>query len=481
MDYELGKEVVRNEEGFFSAIREFANEIKKRDDFVVVFHHDADGSASGAIAIKALEREGKKVSSICLKQLYKENIPQIQELGKTFLFVDFGSGQLDYLVEAFGEDFFVLDHHQPVLVDGLMPLAKWHINPLLFGINGGTELSGSGVTFFFALALNEKNFDLSVLGIVGALGDMQDSNHNCSLIGLNRKILDIGVKHNLIEVKKDLRLYGRVSRPLVSFLTFSTNPLLPTLTANEDNVKAFLTQLEIPLKDPFTEKWLTYNDLPFEKQRELTSALLVLLLENNTPEWKLKELIGEVYTFKKEDPSSPLYDGKEFATMLNACSRNKHSEIALSVCMGDRNEGYSKAIALMDAHRENLRKGIEFVKQKGVEERESFYFFDAGNSIDESIVGVIAGMLYGSIIQENKPIIALAHNEDGSIKASGRGTSELVRRGLNIGGALKEISQIVEGVEGGGHKIAAGMKIPSDKLNIVLDLLEEKFCEQLEL
>ena len=113
--------------------------------------------------------------------------------------------------------------------------------------------------------------------------------------------------------------------------------------------------------------------------------------------------------------------------------------------------------------------------------RESFYFFDAGNSIDESIVGVIAGMLYGSIIQENKPIIALAHNEDGSIKASGRGTSELVRRGLNIGGALKEISQIVEGVEGGGHKIAAGMKIPSDKLNIVLDLLEEKFCEQLEL
>lgn len=121
MDYELGKEVVRNEEGFFSAIREFANEIKKRDDFVVVFHHDADGSASGAIAIKALEREGKKVSSICLKQLYKENIPQIQELGKTFLFVDFGSGQLDYLVEAFGEDFFVLDHHQPVLVDGLMP------------------------------------------------------------------------------------------------------------------------------------------------------------------------------------------------------------------------------------------------------------------------------------------------------------------------------------------------------------------------
>ena len=51
----------RNENAFFDAINKLAFEIKKRDNFVVIFHHDADGSASGAIAIKALEREGKKV------------------------------------------------------------------------------------------------------------------------------------------------------------------------------------------------------------------------------------------------------------------------------------------------------------------------------------------------------------------------------------------------------------------------------------
>jgi len=481
MQYNQTVQVERNENAFFDAIDKVALEIKKRDNFVVIFHHDADGSASGAIAIKALEREGKKVSSICLKQLYKENIPQIKELGENYLFVDFGSGQLDYLTEAFGDNYFVLDHHQPILVDGVMPKCSWQVNPLLFGINGGTEISGSGVTFFFALALNKNNFDLSVLGIVGALGDMQDSNHTCALIGLNRKILSIGEEHKLIEVKKDLRLYGRVSRPLVSFLLFSSSPVLPGLTANEENVRAFLTQLEIPLKDPYTEKWLAYNDLAFEQQRELTSALLVLLLENNTPEWKIAELVGEVYTFTKENSSSPLSDGKEFATMLNACSRNKHSEIALSVCKGDRNEGYLQAVALMDEHRENLRRGIEFIKQKGIEERSSFYFFDAGEVIDESIVGVIAGMLYGSIISENKPIIALARNLDGTTKASGRGTSDLVRRGLNIGGALKEISQSISGVEGGGHKIAAGARIPTDKLDSVLNLLEEKFKEQLGL
>jgi len=469
----------RDENGFFSRLKETANAVRQKDDFVVVFHHDADGCSSGAIAIKALLRLGKKVSNLCLKQLYKEDISRIKELGKNFLFVDFGSGQLDYLKEEFDEEsIFILDHHIPLQKDGVIPSLKYHVNPMLFGIDGARELSGSGVTFFFSLALDEKNFDLSVLGIVGALGDMQDFNLNAELVGLNRKILDISSAHKLVEIKKDLRLYGRVSRPLVSFLAFSTSPVLPSLTASEDNCKAFLSQLAIPLKDTLTEKWLAYNELSFEQQRELTSALIMLLAENNVPEWKIKDLVGEVYSFPKEDSSSPLSDAKEFATMLNACGRNKRSDIALLVCMGDRKEAYSQALALLDVHKNNLRKGIEFIKQKGIEEKKSFYFFDAGEEIDESIVGVIAGMLYGSVIEESKPIIAFARNLDGSIKVSGRATSELVRRGINLGKAFKEISFEIDGVEGGGHKIAAGCKVPSDKLDYFLELLDKKIEQQ---
>jgi len=470
----------RDEEGFFKALDKMAHEIKKRDDFVVVFHHDADGCASGAIAIKALEREGKKVAKICLKQLYRENIPEIKALGKNYLFVDFGSGQLDYLIEEFKEEFFVLDHHQPIIVNGEKLNHKWHVNPLLFGINGGTELSGAGTTFFFSLALNKKNSDLSVLGIVGALGDMMDFNYEAALIGMNRKILEIAVKEKLLDIKKDLRLYGRISRPLVSFLMFSSNPILPNLTASEENCRALLQDLGIPLKDPFTEKYLSYEDLNIEQKKALTSALIINLIENNVQEWKVKELVGEVYTLLKENPKSPLRDGKEFATLLNACGRNKRSDVALNVCLGDRVEEYSKAIALMDAHRENLRRGIEYVQQHGITERKSFYFFDAGTNIDESIVGIIAGMLYGSIIAETKPIIALARNSDGTIKLSGRGTSDLVRRGLNLGLALKELSKEIEGAEGGGHKVAAGCKVPAEKLDQVLDTLEEKLFIQIQ-
>ncbi|MDD3159339.1 MAG: hypothetical protein PHQ98_00005, partial [Candidatus ainarchaeum sp.] len=123
----------RNEKDFFSDLQKLANHIKSKDldDFVVVHHYDADGLTSGSICIKSLLRLGKKVNHICLKQLYKENINEIKYLGKNFLFVDFGSGQLDHLIENFSPDsFFILDHHEPVLINGIIPKLNFHINPL---------------------------------------------------------------------------------------------------------------------------------------------------------------------------------------------------------------------------------------------------------------------------------------------------------------------------------------------------------------
>jgi single-stranded-DNA-specific exonuclease len=469
----------RNELAFFDLLKKIAQEVKKRDDFVVVFHYDADGCAAGAIATKALNRAGKKVATLCLKQLYKENIPQIKELGKNYLFVDFGSGQMDYLKEEFKENFFVLDHHQPTQVNGKQVEHAFHANPLLFGINGGTEISGAGVTFLFAKELDENNSDLSVLAIVGACGDMQDSTGQ--LIGMNRKIIEVAEAQKLLSVKKDLRLFGRISRPLVSFLCFSSNPILPGLTANEENCLAFLKGLGLPIKDPFTERYVSYEDLSFEQKRSLSSALIMHLSSYGVEEWKIKELIGEVYTLEKEKEKSPLRDAKEFATALNSAGRHKEPNVALNVCIGDRNPTgeYGRILALLDEHRAALRNGIEFIHSHGIEERKTFYFFDAKDQIEESLVGIIAGMLYGSVIQENKPIIALAQNADGTVKASGRGTSFLLRRGLNIGRALKEISVEIPGVEGGGHKIAAGAKIPSEKIDEFLNLLEKKFEEQM--
>lgn len=470
--------IERNENDFFLSIKKMALELINRDDIVVIHHYDADGLTSGSIAIKALEREGKKVNHLCLKQLYKENIDEIKALGKNYLFVDFGSGQIDYLKEDLGEEnTFILDHHEPIKIGEKFIEMKYHINPLLFGIDGGKEISGAGVTFFFAIALNKKNVDLSSLAIVGALGDMQD--YNGSLIGLNRKILDIAIKENVLEIKEDLRLYGRISRPLVQYLLFSSNPILPGLTANRENCVNFLKENNIPVQ--FADEWLSYEDLTPQDKIKFSSALITYLAMREVSEWKIKSLIGEVYTLVNEDEKSPLRDGKEFATVLNSTGRHARPEVGLEICLGNRDPDgvYGEALALLHEHRIALRKGIEYVEQNGVEEKNAYYFFDAGKEIQDSLVGIIAGMLYGSVIDENKPIIALAKNEDDTIKISGRATMQLVRNGINLGGAFKEIGNEMDGVQGGGHKIAAGCKVDSDKIELFLKKLDEKLYEQL--
>jgi single-stranded-DNA-specific exonuclease len=472
----------RNEEGFFNHLAKVAEEIKKRDRIVVIHHYDADGLTSGAIAIKTLQREGKVITHLCLKQVYKENVEEIKKMGENFLFVDFGSGQLDYLIDDLGEDhLFILDHHQPSKINGIIPNLPWHVNPLMYGIDGGKEISGAGVTFFFSKAMNEKNKDLVNLALIGAVGDMQD--FSGKLIGLNRKLIEIGKEEKIIETKIDLRLYGRISRPLLSFLMFSSSPILPDLTANKENCATFLRHAQIPLKDPFTDEWLAYEDLNPEKKQALASALITHMASHDVPEWKIQSLLGEIYTLTNEEPKSPLRDAKEAATLGNSCGRHAMPGVALKVYLGDRSVDsfYGQALELIAEHRRALRSGIEFVQKNGVEEKNSFYFFDAGNVIQDSLVGIIAGMLYGSVIDENKPIIALARNEDGTIKVSGRGTSTLIRRGLNLGLAFKEIGNKMEGVEGGGHAIAAGCKVPGESLDEFLKELNTVLSAQLSI
>jgi RecJ-like exonuclease len=441
---------------------------------VVIHHYDADGVSAGAIAIKALKRLGKNVSSICLKQLYREDVEKIRALGNFFIFVDFGSGQTDYLGKEFGfENMIVLDHHQPKSFER----ETYHINPLLFGINGAIEISGAGVAYFFALGLDKNNFDLAPLAIVGAVGDMED--FTGELVGLNKIILSHAVKNNLMLVKNDLRLFGRISRPLVSFITYSSSPVIPGLTAMEENVKSFLMENKIPLKED--EKWLAYEDLREEEKKRLRSALVTHMCSYNMTENKINSLFGETYTLLNENSKSPLRDAKEFSTMLNACGRHARPEVALAVCLGDREELYSQALWLMQEHRAELAKGINFVTKKGVDERSSFYFFDSEDQIQDSLVGIIAGMLYGSIISETKPIIALARHADGTVKASSRGTYDLVKKGLNLGKAIHNACEGIEGAEGGGHRVAAGAKIPSEKIDLFLEKLEKEIAEQMKI
>jgi RecJ-like exonuclease len=77
----------------------------------------------------------------------------------------------------------------------------------------------------------------------------------------------------------------------------------------------------------------------------------------------------------------------------------------------------------------------------------------------------------------NLPIIAFANAEDG-IKVSGRGTRELVARGLDLAAIMQAASKAVGG-QGGGHHVAAGATIPPGTEDQFLEIANRMVREQL--
>jgi len=194
----------------------------------------------------------------------------------------------------------------------------------------------------------------------------------------------------------------------------------------------------------------------------------------------IERLVGETYTLLNEEPGTEMRDASEFSTLLNSTARYERADIGFAVCKGDRREALAEARDLLRGHRRNLRNGVEFVGENGVTKLDNIQYFDAEDEIQDTIVGIIAGMSYSkSCVDRSKPVIAFADVEDeGEKKVSSRGTKRLVRSGLNLAEVMSECSQAVGG-EGGGHDVAAGATIPEDAVQEFVDEVDAKVEEQI--
>ncbi len=438
-----------------------AEEIKKYKSVHVVSHIDADGLTSAGIICTALERGNFEYTTRFVKQLDEKVLDTIaDENPNIVIFTDLGSGMCEQ-IESRGIHAVISDHHQP------QGSYQFHLNPHLFGANGSYELSGSGSTYLLASALG-KNPDLSSLAIVGAVGDMQHLKMG-QLVGINREILEEGIKEGTLESKKDLTLFGKQTRPIYRLIQYSSDPYLPGLTGDEEACIEFLHSLNIHFSED--EHWRRWIDLETQEKQKIVSGLIQYCLKSGLPSYKIERLVGEVYVLLGEKEGTEMRDASEFSTLLNATARYDHAEIGLAVCMGNREEAYEDARKLLAEHRQNLVNGLMYVKEKGVIQLENIQYFDAGSEIKETIVGIIAGMSSTLVENRNLPIIAFAKAE-GGIKVSARGTQDLIRRGVNLSEAMSMISAEVGGA-GGGHDIAAGATIPNGK--------KEEFARKLDL
>ncbi|MCG2727858.1 MAG: DHH family phosphoesterase [Candidatus Methanoperedenaceae archaeon] len=441
--------------------------IKKHTAALIVSHIDADGLTSAAIMGKALERAGIEYDTRFVKQLDMAALTEMADKNpELVIFTDLGSGMLD-AISSLSLNAVILDHHQP------QGVYEHHLNPHLFGINGATEISGSGVTYFVGSALGD-NGDLADLAVVGAVGDLQHVKHG-QLMGMNRQVLEAGVRNGVLRYEKDLLLFGKQTRPVFKLLQYSTDPYLPGITGNEDASIEFLKKIGIRQQG---EKWRRWIDFEAKEKQQIVSAILQYCLSSGLQACNAQRLIGEVYTLLREREGTEVRDASEFSTLLNATARYDHADIGLAVCMGDRGKGYEEACSLLNEHRMNLVIGLNLVKEQGVIRMENLQYFDAGNKIRETIVGIVAGMSASFINNRSLPIIAFA-DSNGGVKVSSRGNYELIRKGLHLGEAISEAASAVGGT-GGGHDIAAGAFTPKEAKQEFLRILDSKIGMQIK-
>lgn len=454
-----------------------AERLRKADRVLLASHIDADGLTSAGIASQALVRAGIPHEVHFEKQLDEDRIAAIADRGfDTVLFTDFGSGQLDDITghETAG-DFtpVVADHHQPADAD-----TEYHLNPLLFGIDGASELSGAGAAYILARALEDDttdNRDLARLAVVGAVGDMQDTEGK--LAGSNAAIVAEGIAAGVLREGKDLAVYGKQTRPLPKLLEYATDTRIPGITNSASGAKSFLEDCGVDCRT--NGSWKRWVDLTDAERQTLASALLQHAVRRGVPASKIEELIGTTYTLLAEPEGTELRDASEFSTLLNATARYDREDVGLAVCLGDRNEALNRARALLREHRQNLSDGLRWVKQRGVTIEEHVQWFDAGEEIRETIVGIVAGMAYGAEgVDRSRPILAFARESDEETKVSARGTARLVRQGLDLSVVMGEASEAVGG-GGGGHDIAAGATIPAGRVREFVNHADRVVGEQL--
>ena len=474
--------------GMHADIERAAHALARAHTVAIATHIDADGISAAAIASTALKRAGKN-SEVSFHKKLDEQVLNSLKAKKTDIvwFTDFGSGSLSKIE---GIESVVTDHHVPE--EGTKAFGKKgqtslgdfssivHLNPQVHGISGANELSGAGCTFLAVLALDEKNSDLAHLAVLGAVGDLQDQKTR-RLEGPNRLVLDVAQANGSVEAVQDIRYFGRETRPLHKMLEYSSDPYLPRITGNEEGALGFLLELGIELKEG--ETWRTWSNLTASEKNSIISELKDYLTSMRRRQEVVDRLVGEVYVFPKERKGTPLRDSKEFATLLNACGRHGRAEVGLRICMGERGEVLSEGDALLRNHRSALSKALAWAKGSGIIRLKNIQFFDAGDEIEDTIVGTVAGMLLGSEgADRTAPMVAFAesteYSDEPKLKASGRGTQELVSKGMDLSEAMKRAAELVGGI-GGGHNIAAGATIPASRRDEFLGKLDEVVGSQI--
>ena len=441
--------------------------IKSQKSISITTHIDCDGLTSGSIIAKALIREGANCTLRTSKEFSKNIVESFKTDSRDFHIVtDLGGGFGKDLNQTLGDNWIVLDHHQ---ISEEEKDNQNVINAWKYGIDGGSEICAGGMAYLAAMALNEKNSDLSEIAVVSALGDRQDQGERKSFTGKNFEIANTAKELGLVEIDLDLLLVGRETRPLAEAIAFTSQPFIEGLTWNKETCLSILKSSGIKLKEE--GRWRVPAELNEEEKKLVIKTITDFSPDKNTTE-VMSELIGYTYTFPKEDKRSFLRDGREYSTMLNSCGRINRSGVGMAICMGDRNQVLTEGEGILTDYRKKIKEYMNILSNERwrISENENCIMVNGEDIVPETMTGTISSLIAGSPKNVGKIVILRTRGEANTIKFSSR-KSFGCKSKINLSELMRTGAEKFDGI-GGGHNAAAGAKITKDKLDEFLKYLE---------
>ncbi|MCK5292256.1 MAG: DHH family phosphoesterase [Thermoplasmata archaeon] len=425
-------------------LEEAVSVVEKHSWVRVISHYDADGISAAGIICNALLRKGKRFHATLTRSLDPEFFEKVKEEDVECLIIsDMGSGQIE-LMEQLKGDVVVLDHHTIIRESDSVV----QVNPHLFGLDGSTQGSASTVSFLFAVAMDESNWDLCGYALAGAISDRQQVP---AFSGLNEIVLNEGVERKFIKVEKQLALIGDT---LEEGLERTIFPFFKGISGRKSSITKLVKKLGL---EPSTK----LKGLDGGVKRGLISYLTLQLMKQGARPETVAELTEDRHLIEALDVHA-----SDLGSLMNACGRTGHLGTGLSLCMGDK-EAMEEAQKLREEYLSGMMEGLVKLEKEGVYEKDWIQFFYTENA---SFSGTWAGVGMQYLFNQEKPTIALSVQEK-QTRISGRGTRYLVSKGLDLAEAFKVAAGSLDG-SGGGHAVASGATIPKGK--------EDKFLESVD-
>jgi len=413
----------------------------------VVSHYDADGITAAGIICNALYREGYDFHASLMRNPFTQGLERVKKEGnELIIFTDMGSGQIEN-IEQFNCKVIIIDHHQYIKPETSIKDVL-QINANLCGMDGNYEACGASLSFSIAKTLNPRNMDLAPLALAGVTGDKQ---YIGGIRGYNKIVLDLALKKGFLKQDTGVKLYGN---SLFDALYYSIDPYYTGLSGDKNGIQKLLERLHL-------DKKVKIEELDNNQRRQLQSFLLYVLIKNGCQKNILDTVIRKRYW------SDMLQcELERFSDLLDACGKGGNRGLGLAICLNDE-KAFDEAVELEKEYKQRILDELLKLEKDGFQEKKSFCYF---YSNDSSLGGAIGGIAMNYILNMEKPLVSLVRKDD-ELHVSCRGNQYLVSKGLDLGFAMKKVANKLSG-SGGGHKIAAGATINSQK--------EEEFLEKVD-